>query len=80
LWSCHVNVASAREADSWRLSSSGSVSLVAVPSSTRPMRGMAPALNSSASARVVLPDPPWPTRATFRILAEGTDAMRASFP
>ena len=40
-------------------------------SSTRPRRGIAPAVNSRASAREVLPAPPWPTRATLRIFAVG---------
>ena len=54
-----------------RLTSSGSKSVVVVPSSTRPRRLIAPAQNSSASASVVFPAPPWPTRATLRILADG---------
>ena len=51
--------------------SSGSKSQTVVPSSTRPVRGIAPAVNSRASASVVLPAPPWPTRATLRIFAVG---------
>ncbi len=38
---------------------------------------MAPARCSSASARVVLPAPAWPTRATLRTRSVGNDAMRA---
>ena len=36
-----------------------------------PSRAVAPEAKSSASASVVLPAPPWPTRATLRILAVG---------
>ena len=39
-----------------------------VPRSTVPASLMAPDASSSASASVVLPDPPWPTSATVRIL------------
>ena len=54
-----------------RFASSGSKSHTVVPSSTRPVRGIAPAVNSRASASVVLPDPPWPTSTTLRIFAVG---------
>ena len=55
--------------------SSGSWSQTVVPSSTRPSRLVAPAQWSSASASVVLPDPPWPTRATLRIFSGGKDIL-----
>src|SRR5205807_5836897 len=54
-----------------RLISSGSKSVVVVPSSTRPFRLIAPAWERSASARVVFPVPPCPTRATLRLRAGG---------
>src|SRR5256886_8631324 len=63
--------ATASDTEILRLTSSASKSVVVVPSSTRPWRGMAPAQKRSASARVVFPAPPWPTRATLRILAGG---------
>src|SRR5437899_2742575 len=50
-----------------RLTSSGSKSVVVLPSSTRPSRVTAPAVNSRASTREVLPTPPWPTTPTLRI-------------
>jgi len=46
--------------------SSSSKSETVLPSSTRPMRVVAPLMNSIASARVVLPDPLWPTSTMFR--------------
>ena len=46
--------------------------MIVVPSSTLPIRGTAPAANSSASASVVLPAPPCPTSATLRILSDDT--------
>ena len=55
----------------WRLCSSGSKSETVVPSSTRPMRWVAPVAKSSASLSMVFPVLPWPTRATLRMLAEG---------
>ena len=47
--------------------SSGSWSLTVLPSSTTPMRVIAPAVYNMASSRVVLPDPPWPTSRTLRM-------------
>src|SRR5438874_293853 len=52
-----------------RRTSSGSKSVVVLPSSTRPWRLMEPAQNRRSSATLVFPAPPWPTRATLRILA-----------
>src|ERR1019366_9897534 len=66
----------ASDTDMRRLTSSGSKSQTVVPSSTRPARLIAPLQTSSASARVVLPAPPCPTSATFRILADGTLGTR----
>src|SRR2546423_11679789 len=63
--------ATASDTEILRLTSSASKSVVVVPSSTRPWRGMAPAQKRRASARVVFPAPPWPTRAALRILAGG---------
>jgi YebC/PmpR family DNA-binding regulatory protein len=60
------NVPTARLSDSRRFCSSGSKSRWAVPSSTLPRRGIAPALNRSCSASVVLPAPAWPARTTLR--------------
>src|SRR5438067_10021349 len=71
LWPSHSKGASDRATEIVRLTSSGSKSVVVVPSSTRPTRLMAPAQCSSASVSVVFPAPPWPTRATLRILAGG---------
>ena len=62
----YSNGASASDTEMPRRCSSGSKSQVVLWSSTRPMRGIAPAVNSMASAREVLPAPPWPTRATLR--------------
>src|SRR5712691_6413175 len=59
-----------------RLISSGSKSVVVVPS-TLPSRLTAPAANSMDSTRDVLPTPPWPARPTLRIL-EMSVAMPAS--
>ena len=42
-----------------RLCSSGSQSRAVVPASTVPSRAIAPASKSIASARLVLPAPPW---------------------
>ena len=50
-----------------RLTSSGSKSVVVLPSSTLPSRVTAPAVKSRASTREVLPTPPWPTTPTLRI-------------
>ena len=51
--------------------SSGSKSLTVVPRSTLPADWIAPALSSSASASVVLPDAPCPTSASVRMLVGG---------
>ena len=48
-----------------RRCSSGSKSETVEPSSTRPIRLVAPAANKSASVRDVLPEPPWPTSRTW---------------
>src|SRR6476620_1403176 len=69
LWSFHSNGASANDRDRPRFCSSGSKSVTVVPSSTLPTRVVAPAQCSSASASVVLPDPPCPTSATLRIFS-----------
>src|SRR5262245_12168978 len=53
----------------FRLISSGSKSVVVLPSSTLPSRVTAPAANSKASTREVLPTPPWPTTPTLRSFA-----------
>src|SRR5262245_27848120 len=71
LWPSHASGATARETEMLRFAASGSKSHTVVPSSTRPVRGIAPAVNSRASASVVLPDPPWPTSTTLRIFAVG---------
>src|SRR3989442_12940263 len=52
----------------FRLISSGSKSVVVVPSSTRPRRVTAPAEKRSVSTRDVFPTPPCPTTPTLRIL------------
>ena len=49
------------------LISSGSKSLTVLPSSTWPIRVVAPVVNSMASSSVVLPEPPWPTSRTLRM-------------
>jgi hypothetical protein len=46
-----------------------SKSLTVLPSSTRPVRVMVPVAASSASIRVVFPDPEWPTSTTLRTLS-----------
>src|SRR5580658_1285294 len=46
--------------------STSSKSLTVVPSSMLPCRWMVPVAVSSASTRLVLPDPEWPTSTTFR--------------
>src|SRR5690349_3564700 len=71
LWPSHASGATARETEMFRFAASGSKSHTVVPSSTRPVLGIAPAVNSRASASVVLPDPPWPTSTTLRIFAVG---------
>src|SRR5438093_4775476 len=59
-----------------RLCSSGSVSRMLVPSSTLPRRVVAPTAWRRDSTRLVLPDPPWPTTATFLIFVGSGDAMK----
>ena len=59
--------ASDSDIDMWWAISSGSKSHTVEPSSTFPCLVMAPVAKSRASARVVLPAPLWPTRATLRI-------------
>ena len=71
MWPSNSNGARDNASEMPRFTSSGSKSVVVVPSSTRPWRLMAPAQKSRASARLVLPAPPWPTRATLRIWAGG---------
>src|SRR6476661_7868692 len=71
LWPSHASGATASETEMFRFAASGSKSHTVVPSSTRPARGIVPAVNSRASASVVLPDPPWPTSTTLRIFAVG---------
>src|SRR6267142_1118817 len=60
--------------------SSGSKSQTVLPFSTLPAAGMAPALARSASARVVLPAPVWPTSATVRMDSVEYLGMRTSSP
>ena len=50
-----------------RAISSSSKSVTVLPSSTLPSRLTIPASKSAADASCVLPDPLWPTRATFLI-------------
>src|SRR5207247_10510280 len=71
LWASYSQGARDSESEIPRLTSSGSKSVVVVPSSTRPWRLIAPAQNRSDSVRLVLPAPPCPTSATLRILAGG---------
>ncbi len=47
--------------------SSGSWSDTVLPSSTVPIRVIAPDVYSMASSSVVLPEPPWPTSKTLRM-------------
>src|SRR6478672_2828808 len=75
LWPFHSKGATAKESEKPRACSSGSWSQTVVPSSTRPSRFVAPAMWRSASASVVLPDPPWPTIATLRIFSGGKDIL-----
>src|ERR671923_72334 len=58
-----------------RFCSSGSVSRMLVPSSTLPIRVVAPTAWRRDSTRLVLPDPPWPTTATFLIFVGSGDAI-----
>ena len=53
--------------DALRRISSGSKSLAVVPSSTRPIRSVAPLMYSSASVSVVLPQPAWPATRMLRM-------------
>src|SRR3981189_1714929 len=76
----HSRGATARLTDIWRLSSSGSKSVVVLPSSTEPIRVMAPARNSKASLRVVLPAPPCENRATLRNCAGAYSFMCGGTP
>src|SRR5438552_16985939 len=46
-----------------------------VPSSTFPSRFVAPTAWRRDSTRLVFPDPPWPTTATFLIFVGSGDAM-----
>ncbi len=57
----------ARDTEIWRRCSSGSWSETVLPSSTVPIRVMAPEANSIASSRVVFPEPPCPTSKTLRM-------------
>ena len=59
-----------------RFCSSGSQSLVVVPSSTLPRRVTSPAMKSIASESDVFPVPLWPIRATLRILSAGYSFIR----
>src|SRR5687767_13992790 len=61
-----------------RLTSSGSKSVVVLPSSTRPRRLIAPVHSSNDSVSVVFPEPPWPTSATLRIFSGGKLFTRAA--
>ena len=63
------NVPTARLSERCCFCSSGSWSRCAVPSSTRPSRGIAPARKSTCSASVVLPAPAWPASTTLRMWA-----------
>src|SRR5690242_9535339 len=63
----YSNGASVSEMDRCCLTSASSKSLVVVPSSTRPARGMVPVATRRASTSVVLPAPEWPTSTTLRI-------------
>src|SRR5437879_13345203 len=62
----------------WRFCSSGSVSRMLVPSSTLPRRVVAPTAWRMDSTRLVLPDPPWPTTATFLIFVGSGDGIELS--
>src|SRR3989442_403742 len=59
----------------WRFCSSGSVSRMLVPSSTLPSRVVAPTACRIDSTRLVLPEPPWPTTTTLRILSGWTGGI-----
>src|SRR5439155_10380264 len=73
-----VNEASAMLIVMWRFCSSGSVSRMLVPSSTLPRRVVAPTEWRRDSTRLVLPDPPWPTTATFLIFVGSGDGIKYS--
>ena len=62
-WRCTTAALS----ECWYCFSSGSKSQTVVPFSTLPALAMAPALSRSDSESVVLPEPPWPTRAIVRM-------------
>ena len=63
----HSTGAIASETEMPRRCSSGSWSETVLPSSTVPIRVIAPAVKSIASSSVVLPAPPWPTSRTLRM-------------
>src|SRR4051794_597359 len=71
LRSIHSNELRAAEIDMPRDCSSSSASETVVPSVTEPRRLVAPAWNSSASCNEVLPEPRWPTSATFLMRSAG---------
>src|SRR5438309_3343584 len=73
-----VNEARAMLMVKWRFCSSGSVSRMLVPSSTLPRRVVAPTAWRMDSTRLVLPDPPWPTTATFLIFVGSGDGIELS--
>jgi len=63
----HSTGAIASETEICLRCSSGSWSLTVLPSSTVPMRVIAPDVKSIASSSVVLPAPPCPTSNTLRM-------------
>src|SRR5258706_10183844 len=65
----HSVNATPHESDILRAISSSSWSVGALPSSTRPKRGVAPAVYNMAEIREVFPACPWPTTARFLRLA-----------
>src|SRR2546422_9817408 len=75
-----VNHARAMLMVMWRFCSSGSVSRMLVPSSTLPRRVVAPTAWRMDSTRLVLPDPPWPTTATFLIFVGSGDGIGDVLP
>jgi hypothetical protein len=64
---CHGNPARAELIVNLRAASSSSKSVVVLPSSTFRCRSVAPAVNSIAEVKEVLPQWPCPIKATFRI-------------
>ena len=66
--SCVSRCSTDARSECWYVFSIGSKSLTVVPRSTVPASLMAPAFSRRASASVVLPEAPWPTSATVRIL------------